>query len=446
MTDLAVLQSLTQACTRELIDWERPLWRWSAFFCCALLLVYRGCDAYTNPQFWAEDILFFNQAYADGAASLVQVYNGYHHVLLRLVAYLAVQFPLLWIPAVMNGCALLLSLLALAFLTSNLVRIPAKPLLLLVLGVAPHTGEVYGNLTNLQWFLLWGLVAGAFLVRLQHLGVFVAITIGLLLAAMSTPMTVIVVCLYWFRLLLFAVSPRFPWALPFSDVTQARQQQQRFLLLTLLLSLAALIQLLTLATNPIDLGLLETRPFHLQHAIAIMLDRTFQPLLFNSHKFITASNHWLSLAVFALLLLLACLLSWRRQQLVIYVYGLGLLFVLFQLMVIVKHENLLHLLTPYQNADRYYYPLRVLAVWIFIIVLPGDSLRILTLLWVLCTGIIGQHSFQRPALKDLDWPAQSREVEEKIERGEELWFPVNPPPWYGHIRPREPASSGEAAE
>ena len=85
-------------------------------------------------------------------------YNGYLHLVPRLTAWFALEFDPRWLPAIFNGVAFGIWLVVALALFSPRVRLPAKPGLALALALVPHTGEVFANLTNVQWPLALGLV------------------------------------------------------------------------------------------------------------------------------------------------------------------------------------------------------------------------------------------------------------------------------------------------
>ena len=138
------------------------LWWWVV--ASALLLALRKPWALHTPQFWAEDgSIFMVQDGQLGLAAFLTPYNGYLHLLPRLVAWLASHtVDVAWWPAVYNGFAYAAHVAVCARLLSPRVRLPAKPGLMLALVVLPGSGEVLINLTNLQWIAAFLLVLQLF--------------------------------------------------------------------------------------------------------------------------------------------------------------------------------------------------------------------------------------------------------------------------------------------
>jgi hypothetical protein len=56
-----------------------------------------------------------------------------------------------WWPAFYNGVSFVIWLAVLARLFSSRLDLPGKPWLALAIIAVPHTGEVFFNITNLQW-------------------------------------------------------------------------------------------------------------------------------------------------------------------------------------------------------------------------------------------------------------------------------------------------------
>lgn len=122
----------------------------------ALLLRISEREYFTN-SLWAEDgTIFINQALESGLDSLFIPYAGYLHLYPRLAAYVAVQLPAIITPYLF----LLFWLLCAAALALVISRkaidlgLDYRGICIIVLLVMmqPTSGEVYYNLTNVQWF------------------------------------------------------------------------------------------------------------------------------------------------------------------------------------------------------------------------------------------------------------------------------------------------------
>jgi len=124
------------------------------------ILALRKHDSITNPQFWAEDGgLFFTQAEHLRSWLLLTPYEGYLHLVPRLLAVLARNLPMIAAPALYAWAPLVLTGLAAWGIQSPRVPLPGTAAAALAIALVPHTGEVYLTTCNLQWILAIGLFA-----------------------------------------------------------------------------------------------------------------------------------------------------------------------------------------------------------------------------------------------------------------------------------------------
>jgi hypothetical protein len=147
--------------------------------CAAIALVaLRKSDSLKHPQFWAEDGgVFFLGAELDahhGWGDVFVPYEGYFHLLPRLLAIAGHAVALVHVPAFYAWSALAVTGLTAWVIQSPRVRLPGAAWAALALGAVPHTGEVYLNLCNLQWITALALfavvIADDAVTRLQRWG------------------------------------------------------------------------------------------------------------------------------------------------------------------------------------------------------------------------------------------------------------------------------------
>src|SRR4051812_5118354 len=124
---------------------------WWLVIVCAVLLALRKPWALHTPQFWAEDgEIFMKQDDAIGARAILEPYNGYLHLLPRLIAWIASRTAApAWWPAIYNGLAFAISVGLFARLASPRLLLPSKHWLMLAFVLVVGTGEVLINVTNL---------------------------------------------------------------------------------------------------------------------------------------------------------------------------------------------------------------------------------------------------------------------------------------------------------
>jgi hypothetical protein len=136
---------------------DPPLW--AVVVTCAVVLGLRRAEAWSNPQFWAEDSVFYQKAMTEGARSFLDPMGGYLHTVLRSVALLAAHVDPLLAPAVFVGAATLATLYVCALALSARSPLPRfAGLCALAVVLVPETHEVLLNLVNLQWILGSGLI------------------------------------------------------------------------------------------------------------------------------------------------------------------------------------------------------------------------------------------------------------------------------------------------
>lgn len=143
--------------------WQNPRLTFWVLAALAVFLVLRKPHALHTPQLWAEDgSIFLMQADLHGASALTMPYMGYLHTLPRLIAATAPRLldPAWW-PAFYNGVSFLIWLAVLARFFTARFDLPGKPWIALALIATPHTGEVFFNVTNLQWLTAFVLIQQA---------------------------------------------------------------------------------------------------------------------------------------------------------------------------------------------------------------------------------------------------------------------------------------------
>jgi len=143
--------------------WQNPrptLWFLLAL---AVVLFLRKPHALLTPQLWAEDgSVFLNEQDELGLRAFFTHYMGYLHTLPRIVAWLAAHLldPRWW-PAFYNGVAFTIWIAVLARFFTARFDLPHKPWLVLAFLLVPHTGEIFFNVTNLQWLTAFVLIQQA---------------------------------------------------------------------------------------------------------------------------------------------------------------------------------------------------------------------------------------------------------------------------------------------
>lgn len=123
----------------------------AAALVCIGVLIGRAPDIF-EPQFWAEDSIFWREAYLDGPRALFRPYAGYLLTAPRLTAALSTLWHPMWAPAIF----VTVTLCATAWCAATAATSQLPPWLGFVLGasltIAPQqTGDIFGYAVNLQW-------------------------------------------------------------------------------------------------------------------------------------------------------------------------------------------------------------------------------------------------------------------------------------------------------
>jgi hypothetical protein len=160
----AASRALMQAWPNRIAAWPRPAQIAVGIALLAGALFLRKPDALLHPQLWAEDgSIFLIQNESLGLRAWWHPYQGYLHLVMRLVAWVAGFADPAWIPAFYNYATFIIWLAVLARCWSPRLELPAKAWLPLAFLFTPHTGEVLLVMTNLQWITAFVLLQQTFM-------------------------------------------------------------------------------------------------------------------------------------------------------------------------------------------------------------------------------------------------------------------------------------------
>lgn len=138
----------------------RPCWRAPSPAYAYVTGENRKWDDLLNPQFLAEDgYYYYAQAYnLGGLHALLLPAVGYFLVSDRLVALIAVLFPVAWGPAIFNVCGILMQAAPVAFLLTRRFDYLhpnwyARVAIALIYLAIPNSYELDASVTYVQWHL-----------------------------------------------------------------------------------------------------------------------------------------------------------------------------------------------------------------------------------------------------------------------------------------------------
>lgn len=382
----------------------------SLFVGCMLItwiLYVRKPDAFLNPQFWAEDgTVFFLTAYRDGIAALFQPYSGYLHLLPRIIAWVADALPYRWTPAIYNLAGLIGTWAVVAMLHSPRLRLPFPLGYSMVLVLVPHmTGEIFVNLTNLQWSLSLLLLLCVLQEGAKTMAGRILDSSILVLAGLSTPLIVLVVPIQLYRSL--------------------RNSTLALLVQAGLTATIAAVQALIFWRHPTYF------PPHPEHTSSAWIEllgwKTFG-------TFFLAIDDPYEIQPILLSGLGLALLGWIVWQATIDDLGQRFLSpalffaVSSTALAFYKYREAANLLVPPAAAARYFYILWVVLTWCLLTHLLKGKLWVRVVSATLL-GLILYSSltsvFRSPPLIDYHW----KEYSESVQMEEPVEVPINPRGW-----------------
>lgn len=135
------------------------LYRLTAFLSVLVLISWRSFDRIRFAFLWAEGgSSYVTGAYSHGISSLFITQGGYYNLFPRILALIAIQFPITWLPYLIAvTCVVVFSLIVSRFACSDYEwLVPSvKIRILACLGLTFMGGlhECIGNLCNLHWLL-----------------------------------------------------------------------------------------------------------------------------------------------------------------------------------------------------------------------------------------------------------------------------------------------------
>jgi hypothetical protein len=140
--------------------WDSPWFFLFLVLASVAIVMARRPDALLNPQFFAEDGMYFEQAYeaTNLPATFFTPYSGQFVFLHRLVAALATMLPLAWAPVLFNAVALVIQVMPVLYLNSSRFEhlLPTVWLRLFAsfLYLAhPDAYEIHMTIENCQFYL-----------------------------------------------------------------------------------------------------------------------------------------------------------------------------------------------------------------------------------------------------------------------------------------------------
>jgi hypothetical protein len=388
------------------------------------LLVLKSPDALTLPQFWAEDgAVFFEQQLYRSWPPLLTPYAGYLHTAPRLVAWASSGLDPVFAPLAYNVAAITIDALCIAFVSMRLKPWFSCWPVVLSFFVLPTAGDIFGSLTNVQWFMQFALAAACFtpgpIAGSKSLRM--AGYIGLGIAALTGPFSLLVGAV---AVVAQFASTQFRGQVGLAAVlAEAGRQIQRTP--TLIVVGGAILQAGTLWTSNRSTEIFN---YLLREDQVVDMGlgglHSFYALTVNSPS---STWHIVQLAILATVLLIFLVNTLKRPSLAAVI---GMLFIAAgaaqPVFAFLKYHRG-HALTV---SSHYFYLLSVATVWVsweFLKWRFPERLPMITSAVVIAVALLGvaePNYFRREPLLDLHWKQRALLLD-----GRPMEIPLNPVPW-----------------
>lgn len=398
------------------------LW-WSILAClaCTAMLAYRCPDAFTNPQFYAEDgRYFFADAYNNGWTSLCYRANGYFHLYPRLLANtgLSVGIPVLWMPALFVAGTFLVYVVVWAYVLNRMpIPFPGRVFAVLTTVLVPLGNEVWMNLTNVQWvmsllipLIVWGTPG-------KGLRMLVVDGTLLILACFTGPYALVFLPIMILQVLRERRTGK--WSI----------RRKGFLAIVVLASALCALSLIDHGSvTRTDPGTLSALP---AGAVQYLFYQLWYPVL-------SIGIVPVPFILQVLLTALACWFLWIRfgkgtHRISLFSLRVLTLGALYACVTLVSYRGDLSFLSPFDAGIRNFYLPSVLLIWAGLCI-PWNSARSYIPVWTLFyTWFVVQTVFfiGRSRAKDMDWPKYADHIGTI-----DLDVPITPNGWTMHLHAR----------
>lgn len=415
------------------------------FMLAFVLLVLKSPDALSTPQFWAEDgAVFFAEQFQHDWPRLLTPYAGYLHTVTRLVAWIASGFKVLHAPLIYTALAILIDAACVAYVSLRMTPWFSRWAVFLSFFIIPSSGDIFGTVTNVQWFMQFVLAAACLTptatVHKSRWELRVAGYFVLALVALSGPFSIMVAGLGLGAMLMgrLPVAPT-GHARPggISNSLTAVGAVGRGLSTTNLLIVGggACIQMTVVLTNKVAVsGATFFLSPQLQASLGVAKLRSFYEYTVE-HAFLAPHVAFMAGMI---AIVTACLVHtlirparWNGVACLFLTMGVA------QPLLAYMKEHSASVLT---STSRYFFMLSVVCCWVAWnmlseyfskwrpVVIPIAAL-------VLVVGISAHlEYFHRETLHDLNWPKYADQI--RNGGAHPVVVPINPPPWHFELNTR----------
>lgn len=406
-----------------------------AFF----LLFLKSPDALTYPQFWAEDgAVFFKQQLGEVLPQVFVPYAGYLHVGPRLIAWLASHFSYSVSPLIYNISALCIDAACITHAALWASRIFGLYVVLIAFFVIPTAGDIFGSITNIQWFLQFFLVLALLApnrpnfrtAKLANKLIYIPVIIVALSGPFSTLLAAFSIAIYMLRRMkrsgINILETR-----TFSVITDASAYLWSIFRKDILvvIFIGAAIQVVTMLSN-------EVRTPEASMALSLEQIKQLGLFFWPEHPYVSIVNRLLTPLHVLLLVVLAtttvsCLISaYKRPSPYIFLCGFLLIFGAIQPVMAYAKQQAYHTLAA---TSHYFYFWGVISFFIIGKFFASHVSPMRIPLFFVCVAIyiytasIKPNYFRRAPLPNLNWENYAQ----RIQAGEKnVFVPLSPFSWH----------------
>jgi hypothetical protein len=380
----------------------------SAFLVLLALLIYlRSPDIYILPQLWAEDgAVFLIQAREIGFLSLFHPYGGYLLIIPRIIASYSNLIPLIYTPLIYTySSIILLLLLGLYYLSvplSNNTRI----FLLLSIVLVPIKGEIFLNITNVQWLLAPFMLILFYADTPPQRHLKVLYTVALFLIGLTGPFSVFFVPFLILYIFLFERN--------IYKITNL-----------IVLTMCALIQILFILKSQ---RLLMPMP-NISIFMKMLCADLFFPLFFGMHSAFNSLSlsigFFVTMAFIAWIFFAILLVDRKSRFVIVTLFSLSISLFYLGLQAVNANPSF----SPFGCAPRYFYLPYLFLIWLICyIYFNAPALKKISISWAFLIFFSLLSNYRSPQLENMHWDDCIRNLDQCKD------IPINPIGWKINIK------------
>ena len=360
--------------------------------------------------------MFFHSDYTLGLSAVFLPYNGYLHLVPRLIAIAASFFDPLWIPGCYVYASLLLTLYVAARTQTRRMPFKTHAGFALAVALVPDAPDGLLNPTNLQFILACSLILLLISIDPATPRELVHDVVALLLLGLTGPFSVVLAPLFLLRALLRR--SRTSWILASIGIV------------------TGLIQVWMIIRHPLQLPPAPDERMDLSYLFAVPGSRLAGSLLlghfFPARPSLLALN-LAGIATLALIGYLACRherYRWPRLM-------IGACCVLLLASALFRQRMTLPSMAGFGFGSRYFYGPQLLVLWLLMLSHFDSRVKSRVLHGALLVFLaVNLPRLREPAMIDFHWASYAP----KIRNGEAVDIPINPD-WTIPLPARKPSSN-----